>query len=153
MYNYASLDTALAPNEVITCERRPREDTSEARARFDYLMISREEVSNFFSFYHKSSRRYRDVTPRWRIDFGAYSSSHFFASALIVRTFIIVSIFDAKQADAPLKLVDRQSRFPPFGTQRSTIRNPRNKTSGGRLIPPLLHTRRQIPHLLHRLLQ
>ena len=113
MYNYASLDTALAPNEVLTCERRPREDTSEARARFDYLMISREEVSNFFSFYHKSSRRYRDVTPRWRIDFGADSSSHFFASALIVRTFIIVSIFDAMALPRGSRYAHATSREAP----------------------------------------
>jgi len=37
MYNDASSVTALAPNEVLTCERRPREDAREARARFNYL--------------------------------------------------------------------------------------------------------------------
>jgi len=41
MYSCSSLDTASAPNEALTCERRLREDVREARACCNYLMISR----------------------------------------------------------------------------------------------------------------
>jgi len=46
MYSYSSLDTASAPNEALTCERRPHEDAREARACCNYLMISQPVTSS-----------------------------------------------------------------------------------------------------------